>query len=62
MHVMAQQADLRLPPSLAFGIHACEGSVLFEHMPLLSADMSTLREMTGATNWQGWGNASANEG
>ena len=34
----------------------------FEHLLLLSADMSTRREMTDMTNWQRWDNANGNAG
>ena len=44
-------AEVRVPPSLAFGIREREQRMLFEHLPLLSADMSTRREMT-MPNWQ----------
>jgi len=47
---------------LAFGLRAREQRMLFEHLPLLSADMSTRREMTNSMNWQRWGNANANGG
>jgi hypothetical protein len=32
-------------PSLAFGMRSLEKKMLFEHLPMLSADMSTRREM-----------------
>ena len=38
-------AEVRVPPSLAFGMREREKSMVFEHLPLLSADMSTRREM-----------------
>jgi small subunit ribosomal protein S15 len=60
--VTAQEADVHLPPSLAFGLRAREQRMLFEHLPLLSADMSTRREMTSTANWQRWGNAHASAG
>jgi small subunit ribosomal protein S15 len=44
--VTAQEGDVRVPPSLAFGIREREERMLFEHLPLLSADMNTRREMT----------------
>lgn len=44
--VMAQEENVRVPPSLAFGIREREERMLFEHLPLLSADMSTRHEMT----------------
>jgi hypothetical protein len=37
---------------LAFGIRARKQRVLFEHLPLLSADMSTRREVTSSAPWQ----------
>jgi small subunit ribosomal protein S15 len=45
VHIPAAEADVRVPPSLAFGIREREQRMLFEHLPLLSADMSTRREM-----------------
>jgi small subunit ribosomal protein S15 len=39
-------AEVRVPPSLGFGIGEREQRMLFEHLPMLSADMSTRREMT----------------
>jgi small subunit ribosomal protein S15 len=44
--VTTQEGDVRVPPSLAFGIRVREERMLFEHLPLLSADMNTRREMT----------------
>ena len=44
-------AEVCVPPSLAFGIRDREQRMLFEHLPLLSADMSTRREMA-MPNWQ----------
>ena len=38
-------AEVRVPPSLAFGMREREKRMVFEHLPLLSADMSTRREM-----------------
>ena len=38
-------AEVRVPPSLAFGMREQEKRMVFEHLPLLSADMSTRREM-----------------
>jgi small subunit ribosomal protein S15 len=48
--VMAQaqtreKDDVRVPPSLAFGIREREERMLFGHLPLLSADMNTRHEM-----------------
>jgi small subunit ribosomal protein S15 len=39
--------DVHLPPTLAFGIRAREQQMLFAHLPLLAADMSTRREING---------------
>ena len=36
---------VHVPPSLAFGIREREKRMLFEHLPLLAADMDTRREM-----------------
>ncbi len=44
--VMEKGADVRVPPSLAFGIRQREQRMLFEHLPLLSADMNTRHEMS----------------
>ena len=55
----ADEADVSVPPSLAFGLRAREQRMLFEHLPLLSADMRTRREMTMVGNWQRWGDAGA---
>ena len=38
--------DVRVPPLLAFGIREREERMLFEHLPLLSADMNTRHEMS----------------
>jgi small subunit ribosomal protein S15 len=38
-------AEVRVPPSLTFGMREREKRMVFEHLPLLSADMSTRREM-----------------
>jgi small subunit ribosomal protein S15 len=51
-------ADVRIPPSLAFGIREREQRMLFEHLPVLSADMDTRREMM-TTNWKRWDGADA---
>jgi small subunit ribosomal protein S15 len=45
VHMHAAEADVLVPPSLAFGIREREQRMLFEHLPLLSADMSTRREI-----------------
>jgi len=37
--------SVRVPPSLAYGMREREKRMVFEHLPLLSADMSTRREM-----------------
>ncbi|KAF8492789.1 mitochondrial ribosomal protein S15 [Russula emetica] len=42
--------NVRVPSSLAFGIREREERMLFEHLPLLSADMSTRHKMTVMTN------------
>ena len=47
IHIPAADADVHLPPSLAFGIREREQRMLFAHLPLLAADMSTRREMNG---------------
>lgn len=49
--------DVRVPPSLAFGIRGREERMLFEHLPLLSADMSTRHKMMISS---GGANANAN--
>jgi small subunit ribosomal protein S15 len=41
----AEETEVRVPPSLAFGMREREKRMVFEHLPLLSADMSTRREM-----------------
>jgi small subunit ribosomal protein S15 len=51
-------ADVRIPSSLAYGIREREQRMLFEHLPILSADMDTRREMM-TTNWKRMGAASA---
>ena len=38
-------AEVRVPLLLAFGMREREKRMVFEHLPLLSADMSTRREM-----------------
>jgi small subunit ribosomal protein S15 len=58
----ADEADVSVPPSLAFGLRAREQRMLFEHLPLLSADMRTRREMTMVGTWQRWGDADAAAG
>ncbi|KAH9056867.1 mitochondrial ribosomal protein S15 [Lactarius vividus] len=47
VHIAAAGADVHVPPSLAFGIRERERRMLFAHLPLLAADMSTRREMGG---------------
>jgi small subunit ribosomal protein S15 len=42
---VAEETGVRVPPSLAFGMREREKKMVFEHLPLLSADMSTRREM-----------------
>ena len=51
----ADEADVSVPPSLAFGLRAREQRMLFEHLPLLSTDMRPRREMTMVGTWQRWG-------
>jgi len=41
---------VRIPPSLAFGMREREERMLFEHLPLLSADMETRHEMKMTRN------------
>ena len=41
----AEETEVRVPPSLAFGMREREKRMVFEHLPMLSADMSTRREM-----------------
>jgi pyruvate/2-oxoglutarate dehydrogenase complex dihydrolipoamide acyltransferase (E2) component len=41
----AEETKVRVPLSLAFGMVEREKRMMFEHLPLLSADMSTRREM-----------------
>ena len=48
--VTAQEGDVHVPPSLVFGIRDREERMLFEHLPLLSADMDTRHEMTATSN------------
>ena len=48
LHIPAADADVRVPPALAFGIREREQRMLFAHLPLLAADMDTRREMNGA--------------
>jgi small subunit ribosomal protein S15 len=49
--VTAQEGgNVRVPSSLAFGIREREERMLFEHLPLLSADMNTRHKMTMMTN------------
>ena len=58
----ADEADVSVPQSLAFGLRGREQRMLFEHLPLLSADMRTRREITIVGNWQRWGDAGAGAG
>ena len=48
--VTAQEGDVHVPPSLVFGIRDRQERMLFEHLPLLSADMNTRHEMTATSN------------
>ena len=57
--VMAQEGDVHIPPSLAFGIRDREERMLFEHLPLLSADMSTRHEMMASKASSGGGGGGA---
>jgi hypothetical protein len=41
----AEETEVRVPPSLGFGMREWEKKMVFKHLPLLSADMSTRREM-----------------
>jgi hypothetical protein len=52
-----EEADMCVPPSLAFGLRARK-----QHLPFLSADIRTRREMTMVGNWQRWGNAGVGAG
>ena len=58
----ADEADVSVPQSLAFGLRAREQRMLFEHLPLVSADMRTRREMTMVGTWQRWGDAGGGAG
>ncbi|KAH9958983.1 hypothetical protein BC827DRAFT_536378 [Russula dissimulans] len=49
------QVQVEVPPALAFGIREREREMLFEHLPLLSADMSTRREMNASSSWMSSG-------
>jgi small subunit ribosomal protein S15 len=60
--VMTQEVEVRVPPSLAFGIREREERMLFEHLPLLSADMNTRHEMAVMTNSSGGGGAGGANG
>ena len=51
------RVDVCDPPSLAFGLRACE-----QDPPLLLADMHTRREVTMVGNWQRWGSTGAGAG
>jgi small subunit ribosomal protein S15 len=46
----AANAEVNIPPTLAFGIREQEQRMLFAHMPLLAADMHTRREMNGGSS------------
>jgi len=50
VHLSVAEADVHVPPSLAFGIREREQRMLFEHLPLLSADMSTRLDMNAMRN------------
>jgi small subunit ribosomal protein S15 len=50
VHLSVAEADVHVPPSLAFGICEREQRMLFEHLPLLSADMSTRLDMNAMRN------------
>ena len=50
LHITEANADVNLPPTLAFGIRAQEQRMLFAHLPILAADMNTRREMHGSLN------------
>jgi small subunit ribosomal protein S15 len=52
--------DVRVPPSLAFGMREREERMLFEHLPLLTADMSTRHKMTLSGGAGAGGGANAN--
>ena len=49
IHIPEANADVNLPPTLAFGIRAREQRMLFAHLPLLTADMNTRRELHGSS-------------
>ena len=44
------------------GLRAREQRMVFEHLPLLSVDIRTQREMMMVGNWQRWGSAGATNG
>ena len=50
--VTAQEADVCIPPWFAFRLRGREHRIVFEHLPLLSANMRTRREMAMVGNWQ----------
>jgi small subunit ribosomal protein S15 len=54
---------VRVPPSLTFGIREREERMLFEHLPLLTADMSTRHQMTmmSSSSSGGGGGGGAND-
>jgi len=47
LHIAEADANVGLPPALAYGIRAREQRMLFAHLPLLAADMAMRREMNG---------------
>jgi len=51
----AAEAQVQVPPALAFGIREREREMVFEHLPLLSADMSTRRETNTSSSWKSSG-------
>ena len=63
--VMSQEVQgehghgVHVPPSVAFGIREREERMLFEHLPLLSADMDTRQQMTMAGRGGGGRGAAA---
>ena len=59
--VVGGTAEVRVPPLLAFGMCEREKSMVFEHLPLLSAEMRTRREMN-APSGQGGGDGRSSRG
>jgi small subunit ribosomal protein S15 len=53
----ARAGNVSVPPSVAFGIREREERMLFEHLPLLSADMNTRHQMTMMSNSTSGGGA-----